>query len=316
MNDPSIESEALGPIPAEKFLARIQALVDWEALVPAMEQLSDKFGQKLPLSVVRIALLRRWYALEDVLAEFTILDRLSFRAFVGFSGDGSSADVEILNELRDGAWSSRAELRAVLESVEQQLRGRGFTVQRGYITEASIAPSTEGELAGIESTATIGPHAGKRNDARDGATAKAHARGRTPTGPQPMPERPVSLIGAGDVSLDLNLASGEQQVKSGRVRAQIEWPWGQRSDLIDVLQIGRDYAYSPFARELIPYTHVSRQHAELLVQGDSVWIRDLGSRNGTYVNNEEVPRGQAFLIDADAIVRFGPLLAVSLKILD
>ena len=101
---------------------------------------------------------------------------------------------------------------------------------------------------------------------------------------------------------------------SRRVRAQIQWPWGQQSDLVDILQVGRDYGFSPFARELTPYTHVSRRHAELLVHGDGVWIRDLGSRNGTFVNNEEVPRGQAFLIDSDAIVRFGPLLAVSLKI--
>jgi hypothetical protein len=27
-----------------------------------------------------------------------------------------------------------------------------------------------------------------------------------------------------------------------------------------------------------------------------------------------VPKGQAYLIDADSIIRFGPLLAVSLKI--
>ena len=73
-------------------------------------------------------------------------------------------------------------------------------------------------------------------------------------------------------------------------------------------------AFSPLAQELTPYTHVSRKHAELLVYGDGVWIRDLGSRNGTFVNNDEVPKGQAYLIDGESIIRFGPFLAVSLKI--
>jgi len=99
-----------------------------------------------------------------------------------------------------------------------------------------------------------------------------------------------------------------------RVRAVLEWPWGQRSELTEHLNIGRDYTFSPLAQELTPYTHVSRKHAELLVYGDGVWIRDLGSRNGTFVNNDEVPKGQAYLIDGESIIRFGPFLAVSLKI--
>ena len=130
-----------------------------------------------------------------------------------------------------------------------------------------------------------------------------------PEGAQPQSDPESSAEVSGTTREDQNVASRQ-------VRAQIQWPWGQQSDLVDILQVGRDYAFSPFARELTPYTHVSRRHAELLVHGDGVWIRDLGSRNGTFVNNEEVPRGQAFLIDSDAIVRFGPLLAVSLKIID
>jgi hypothetical protein len=136
-----------------------------------------------------------------------------------------------------------------------------------------------------------------------------------PTGPQAVPEGngapiPVAAGASGEM-----ITLGEK-VQNGRVRAQVEWPWGQRSDITDTLQVGRDYGFSPFARELTPYTHVSRRHAELLVHGDSVWVKDLGSRNGTYVNNDAVPSGQAFLIDNDAIIRFGPLLAVTIKIFD
>jgi hypothetical protein len=32
----------------------------------------------------------------------------------------------------------------------------------------------------------------------------------------------------------------------------------------------------------------------------------LKSRNGTFVNNDELPKGQAYLVDSDATIRFGP----------
>ena len=294
----------------ENFLGRVAELVDWEALTPAIEALGERAGRKLPLSAIKIALLKQWYELADTSAEYTILDRLSFRDFVGFCGDGSSQDVEALNELREASWSGLRELRPVLAMVEQQLRDRGFNVQPGYIVEATMVPSTDGELRGLDSAVTAMPSPGELGRVVEAVTAKAHAQGRMPTGPQGVPEA------SSDSQPDAEAGSaGEEQIlDSRRVRARIQWPWGQQSDLIDILQIGRDYVFSPFARELTPYTHVSRRHAELLVHGDSVWIRDLGSRNGTFVNNEEVPRGQAFLIDSDAIVRFGPLLAVSLTI--
>jgi hypothetical protein len=306
-NEPA-QSE-IGP---ERFLARVEELVDWEALAPTIDAIGSRAGRKLPLSAIRIALLKQWYELADTSAEFTILDRLSFRDFVGFRGDGSSSDVETLNELRESSWSGLRELRPVLEIVDQQLRDRGFNVQPGYIVEATIVPSTDGELREIDSSVTAVPSPGELGRMVEAVTAKAHAQGRMPTGPQPVPD----AANESELGEDAASAGEEQNVGGGRVRAQLQWPWGQRSELIDILQVGRDYAFSPFARELTPYTHVSRRHAELLVHGDSVWIRDLGSRNGTFVNNEEVPRGQAFLIDADAIVRFGPLLAVSLTIVE
>jgi len=306
----------MSEITAENFLARIAELVDWRALDPAIEELGARAGRKPPLTAIKIALLKQWYELADTSAEFTVLDRRSFRDFIGFCGDGSSQDGEALNELREASWSGLRELRPVLDMVEQQLRSRGFSIQPGYIVEATIVPCTDGELRELGSSVTAVPSPGELGRMVEAITTKAHAQGRMPTGPQSVPEGaqpqsdPDSSAGVSGTTRE------DENVASRQVRAQIQWPWGQQSDVVDILQVGRDYAFSPFARELTPYTHVSRRHAELLVHGDGVWIRDLGSRNGTFVNNEEVPRGQAFLIDSDAIVRFGPLLAVSLKIID
>jgi len=42
---------------------------------------------------------------------------------------------------------------------------------------------------------------------------------------------------------------------------------------------------------------VSRRHAELMVAGDDVQIRDLGSRNGTFLNDEPVSEGPVAIGD-------------------
>ncbi len=49
----------------------------------------------------------------------------------------------------------------------------------------------------------------------------------------------------------------------------------------------------------IPSGDISRQHCEIVVQGDSVQIKDLGSSNGTYVNRKKV--SQAALAAGDLI---------------
>src|SRR5689334_10862833 len=45
---------------------------------------------------------------------------------------------------------------------------------------------------------------------------------------------------------------------------------------------------------------VSRAHAKILAQGEEVWVEDLDSRNGTFVNGEKVA-GRVRLADGDKI---------------
>lgn len=42
----------------------------------------------------------------------------------------------------------------------------------------------------------------------------------------------------------------------------------------------------------IPGTHLSRRHAEIAVSGDKLLVRDLGSANGTYVNEQLVTEAE------------------------
>lgn len=44
---------------------------------------------------------------------------------------------------------------------------------------------------------------------------------------------------------------------------------------------------------IIPGTHLSRQHAEIKVQGNLLHVRDLASANGTYINDQRISQGIA-----------------------
>ena len=52
----------------------------------------------------------------------------------------------------------------------------------------------------------------------------------------------------------------------------------------------------------LPHPLVSRQHCELLVKGDSLFVRDLGSTNGTFVGSERV--------DGEMLIEHGQLLTI------
>jgi DNA-binding winged helix-turn-helix (wHTH) protein len=63
--------------------------------------------------------------------------------------------------------------------------------------------------------------------------------------------------------------------------------------------IGRD----PDCEIVLDYTGISRQHARITVRGSDAVIEDLGSKNGTWVNEVRI-EGEARLQDGDRI-RFG-----------
>lgn len=54
----------------------------------------------------------------------------------------------------------------------------------------------------------------------------------------------------------------------------------------------------------IPVGEVSRSHCELRLQGDKVLVRDLGSSNGTFVNDQKVTETT---LKAGDMVRVGPV---------
>lgn len=55
----------------------------------------------------------------------------------------------------------------------------------------------------------------------------------------------------------------------------------------------------------VPLSSVSRQHCELIVDGDSISLRDLGSSNGTFHNNNRV---QEATLEAGDEIMVGPVV--------
>lgn len=70
----------------------------------------------------------------------------------------------------------------------------------------------------------------------------------------------------------------------------------------DVVTIGR----LPGCRMVLPHPTVSRQHAEIRIDGGRPLLADLGSSAGTMVDGHRLPPNQPVVVDAHSDIRIGP----------
>ena len=306
-----------GKATPENFLAQISRLIDWSSLAPLIQAMADRIRDEVPAAAVKMLLLSRWYGLAEPALLEACQDRLSFRKFLDLplenDGIGDSRLVEIY--LRQVA-QAPVEAQNVIHAIEMQLLASGFSIRPGLSADAAMvsvsgwAPNdsrpvsdgtTPADFQRLLETALFEP--GEMADLlKQGESVLVRGGARFASSSTPMPRKP------GTAEL-LTLPETE----TPRLQVVVEWPWGFAMDLTDRLMIGRDHHFCMFAAELQPYLHVSRKHAELAPCSEGVWVRDLKSRNGTFVNDEEIPKGQAYLVDADAAVRFGPHCMLQLR---
>jgi hypothetical protein len=86
------------------------------------------------------------------------------------------------------------------------------------------------------------------------------------------------------------------------------WPWGFER-IRGSLLIGRDPS-SPLSPRLNLYPNISRQHAHFRVSDGVVFLCDLNSVNGTYLNGQRLPPDQEVEIRPGMTVRFASNLSV------
>jgi hypothetical protein len=62
---------------------------------------------------------------------------------------------------------------------------------------------------------------------------------------------------------------------------------------------------SPDSGAYVPCCHASRRHFSITLDAAGVWVTDLGSLNGTWLNDVRLPVGQATLFPPCGVLRVG-----------
>jgi hypothetical protein len=83
---------------------------------------------------------------------------------------------------------------------------------------------------------------------------------------------------------------------------QIMTPWGDRVILEenDRMRIGRD-STSPWSRQMGP--HISNRHAEVSLKSGILYITDLNSTNGTFVNDIRIAAQTAHQVNSGDVIK-------------
>jgi pSer/pThr/pTyr-binding forkhead associated (FHA) protein len=55
---------------------------------------------------------------------------------------------------------------------------------------------------------------------------------------------------------------------------------------------------------------VSRKHARLIIHGNQVYVEDLSSTNGTYLNKQKLQPSQRYLVHHGDELRFGGIILI------
>lgn len=121
-------------------LEAISGRIDWQVVEASLKGLrsGERGAPPYPaLMMVKALLLQQWYGLSDTGLEEALLDRMSFRRFVGLSGDEAGPDHSTLWRFRQ-ALARQGLDKALLEAVNGQLDAQGLIVRQGTLIDASL----------------------------------------------------------------------------------------------------------------------------------------------------------------------------------
>ena len=127
----------------------------------------------------------------------------------------------------------------------------------------------------------------------------------------------VACVNCGSAANALDAeACGRCNTPLGGARtAGLVFPWGE-VPVGDRLKVGASRTFAPLLGEALdPYDTVSGVHAEVYVEDGELFVRDLGSKNGTFLNDRRLaPNSAARLGEGDRI-NFSLSLAVHVRLL-
>ncbi|MBX3264425.1 MAG: sigma 54-dependent Fis family transcriptional regulator [Labilithrix sp.] len=96
-------------------------------------------------------------------------------------------------------------------------------------------------------------------------------------------------------------ATRELEPRTPRCRPQLTWTDGAGSHALELAET-RTAGSAVHCELVVADKSVSRLHFELDPQPDGLWVRDLGSRNGTYVNGVKIVEAR---VPAGSVIRVG-----------
>jgi transposase, IS5 family len=138
----------LGGPRTKGFLDRCEQLIPWRELADSIAHLfpeQPKGGRPFwpAVVVLKCVMLQKWYGLSEPQLEEQLLDRLSFRRFVGLSLDEDTPDettmVKFRERLREAGCAS-----TLFDAALASLRARGLVLREGTIVDATIVDAPQG----------------------------------------------------------------------------------------------------------------------------------------------------------------------------
>ncbi len=98
--------------------------------------------------------------------------------------------------------------------------------------------------------------------------------------------------------------------------ARIHWPWGESTPIGEELIVGRVQGADASLVERLgkEFDNVSRRHAVLRAGEGGITVEDLGSSNGTFVNEIRLRPHQPVRLHDGACVRFAADLVATVRI--
>ena len=132
------------------------------------------------------------------------------------------------------------------------------------------------------------------------------------------PECGAENVGGGDRCVYCDCALNGDGRAPCCPTVELTWPWGKQV-LDGPMRIGRE---PPAEERLIKaindlgYDNISRSHADLLRDAaiGGIFVVDLGSSNGTFVDGVRIPANKPVSLKTGAVVRFAANLSVTVAV--
>jgi hypothetical protein len=115
---------------------------------------------------------------------------------------------------------------------------------------------------------------------------------------------------------DPQQAPGAPPRAPGWLGGVLMFSWGPMVVGVDEVYVGRDPEIGEFARRIDRFDTVSRRHAVLWRRTNLIFVRDLASTNGTFVNERRLAPHVAHQLHAGDVVRFGVDLRARVGVAD